>query len=37
MNRDKLSSPNQLKVGTELLLPGDASNIAVSNEDDDRR
>jgi nucleoid-associated protein YgaU len=37
MNRDKLSSPNQLKVGTELSLPGDASNIAVSNEDDDRR
>jgi LysM repeat protein len=37
MNRDKLASPNQLKVGTELSLPGDASNIAVSNEDDDRR
>ena len=37
MNRDKLSSPNQLKVGTELALPGDASNVALSNEDDDRR
>jgi nucleoid-associated protein YgaU len=37
MNRDKLSSPNQLKVGTELALPGDASNVALSSEDDDRR
>jgi nucleoid-associated protein YgaU len=37
MNRDKLSSPNQLKVGTELILPGDASSIGMSNDDDDRR
>jgi nucleoid-associated protein YgaU len=37
MNRDKLSSPNQLKVGTELALPGDASNVALSSEDDERR
>jgi nucleoid-associated protein YgaU len=37
MNRDKLSSPNQLKVGIELALPGDASNVAVSTEDDERR
>jgi nucleoid-associated protein YgaU len=37
MNRDKLSSPNQLKVGTELALPGDASNVALSSEDEDRR
>jgi nucleoid-associated protein YgaU len=37
MNRDKLSSPNQVKVGTELALPGDASNVALSSEDDDRR
>jgi LysM repeat protein len=37
MNRDKLSSPNQLKVGTELTLPGDASNVAVSSEEDERR
>jgi nucleoid-associated protein YgaU len=37
MNRDKLASPNQVKVGTELALPGDASNVAVSSEDDDRR
>jgi len=37
MNRDKLSSPNQLKVGTELSLPGDASSIGLASEDDDRR
>jgi nucleoid-associated protein YgaU len=37
MNRDKLSSPNQVKVGTELALPGDASNLGLSGEDDDRR
>ena len=37
MNRDKLSNPNQLKVGTELILPGDASSVGLSNEDDDRR
>jgi nucleoid-associated protein YgaU len=37
MNRDKLSNPNQLKVGTELVLPGDASSIGMSNEEDDRR
>jgi hypothetical protein len=37
MNRDKLSNPNQLKVGTELILPGDASSVGLSNEDNDRR
>jgi nucleoid-associated protein YgaU len=37
MNRDKLSNPNQLKVGTELVLPGDASSVGMSNEEDDRR
>jgi nucleoid-associated protein YgaU len=37
MNRDKLSSPNQVKVGTELSLPGDASSIGLASEDDDRR
>jgi hypothetical protein len=37
MNRDKLSSPNQVKVGTELVLPGDASNVAVTNDNEDRR
>jgi nucleoid-associated protein YgaU len=37
MNRDKLSSPNQLKVGTELSLPGDASSIGLASEDDERR
>ncbi len=37
MNRDKLTSPNQVKVGTELVLPADASNVALSNENDDRR
>jgi nucleoid-associated protein YgaU len=37
MNRDKLSSPNQLKVGTELILPSDASNLGLSSEDDERR
>jgi nucleoid-associated protein YgaU len=37
MNRDKLTNPNQLKVGTELTLPGDASSVGLSNEDDDRR
>jgi LysM repeat protein len=37
MNRDKLPNPNQLKVGTELALPGDASNVAVSTDVDDRR
>ena len=34
---DKLSSPNQVKVGIELALPGDASNVALSNEDEIRR
>jgi nucleoid-associated protein YgaU len=37
MNRDKLTSPNQVKVGTELVLPADASNVALSNDNDDRR
>jgi|HubBroStandDraft_6_1064221.scaffolds.fasta_scaffold94361_1 nucleoid-associated protein YgaU len=37
MNRDKLSTPNQLKIGTELALPGDASNVAITNENEDRR
>ena len=37
MNRDKLSSPNQLKVGTELSLPSDASSIGLASEDDERR
>jgi LysM repeat protein len=37
MNRDKLSNPNQLKVGIELALPGDASNVAVTTDDDNRR
>jgi nucleoid-associated protein YgaU len=37
MNRDKLSSPNQLKIGTELVLPADASNVALTNENDVRR
>ncbi|HXY35608.1 MAG TPA: LysM domain-containing protein [Planctomycetaceae bacterium] len=37
MNRDKLSSPNQLKVGIELTLPGDASSVGLSSEEDDRR
>lgn len=37
MNRDKLSSPNQVKVGTELALPSDASNVALTNDNDDRR
>jgi nucleoid-associated protein YgaU len=37
MNRDKLTSPNQLKVGTELALPADASNVALTNDNDDRR
>jgi nucleoid-associated protein YgaU len=37
MNRDKLNSPNQLKVGTELVLPADASNVALTNDNDDRR
>jgi nucleoid-associated protein YgaU len=37
MNRDKLPNPNQVKVGTELVLPGDASNVAMSTEDDERR
>ncbi|HEX4069643.1 MAG TPA: LysM peptidoglycan-binding domain-containing protein [Planctomycetaceae bacterium] len=37
MNRDKLTSPNQVKVGTELVLPADASNVALTNENDDRR
>jgi nucleoid-associated protein YgaU len=37
MNRDKLATPNQLKIGTELALPGDASNVAVTNDNSDRR
>lgn len=37
MNRDKLSDPNRLKVGTELELPPDASNVALSTDNDDRR
>ncbi len=37
MNRDKLSNPNQLKVGTELVLPVDASSIGMSSEEDERR
>ena len=37
MNRARLSSPNQLKVGTELALPADASNVAVTNDNDARR
>jgi nucleoid-associated protein YgaU len=37
MNRDKLTSPNQVKVGTELVLPADASNVALTNDNDDRR
>jgi nucleoid-associated protein YgaU len=37
MNRDKLSNPNQLKVGTELALPGDASAVAGVSDDEDRR
>jgi len=37
MNRDKLTTPNQLKIGTELALPGDASNVAVTNENEERR
>ena len=37
MNRDKLTSPNQVKVGTELVLPTDASNVALTNDNDDRR
>ncbi len=37
MNRDKLSNPNQVKVGIELTLPGDASSVGVSSEADDRR
>jgi nucleoid-associated protein YgaU len=37
MNRDKLTTPNQLKIGTELALPGDASNVAITNENEDRR
>jgi nucleoid-associated protein YgaU len=37
MNRDKLSSPNQLKVGIELILPGDASSVGMLSEDEDRR
>jgi len=37
MNRDKLSNPNQLKVGTELELPPDASNVALSTDNEDRR
>jgi hypothetical protein len=37
MNRDKLATPNQLKIGTELALPADASNVAVTNDNDQRR
>jgi nucleoid-associated protein YgaU len=37
MNRDMLATPNQLKIGTELALPGDASNVAVTNDNSDRR
>jgi nucleoid-associated protein YgaU len=37
MNRDKLATPNQLKIGTELVLPTDASNVAVTNDNDQRR
>lgn len=37
MNRDKLATPNQLKIGTELVLPADASNVAVTNENEQRR
>ena len=37
MNRDKLPNPNQLKVGTELVLPGDASAVGQVTDEDDRR
>jgi nucleoid-associated protein YgaU len=37
MNRDKLSNPNQVKVGLELALPGDASSVGLSSEVDERR
>jgi nucleoid-associated protein YgaU len=37
MNRDKLSNPNQVKVGIELALPGDASSVGLSSEVDERR
>jgi len=37
MNRDRLATPNQLKIGTELALPGDASNVAVTNDGAERR
>jgi nucleoid-associated protein YgaU len=29
LNRDKLSNPNQLKIGTTLKLPGDASRVRI--------
>ncbi len=37
MNRDRLATPNQLKIGTELSLPPDASNVAVTNDGGERR
>jgi LysM repeat protein len=37
MNRDRLATPNQLKIGTELALPADSSNVAVTNDGAERR
>jgi nucleoid-associated protein YgaU len=37
LNRDKLSNPNHLKPGIDLELPGDASNVVLLDQNDDRR
>jgi nucleoid-associated protein YgaU len=29
LNRDNLANPNQLKIGTMLKLPGDASRVRI--------
>jgi nucleoid-associated protein YgaU len=37
LNRDKLASPNQVKIGLELALPADASNVGLTNDAGERR